>query len=141
MKKIFRIENEAGKGIYVGDSKVSSDLYEIDGPSPRHPRPEDDSLLMKSFEDSGRNVSNERYFLFSVTPFKFGFTSVEQLRNWIYNDEWLISLAEEEFVLAVYEVADENVMVGNTQACYMNPVGCVKYGIVEYFGLCTQHCT
>lgn len=49
---------------------------------------------------------------------RFGFESMEQLRRWIYDDNWIRKLADEKAVLCVYEVPDIALIKGRTQVTF-----------------------
>lgn len=126
MKTAYRIEYPDGKGMYhcVNGEWVASKIMGND--KYRHPLPEDDSKLCE--ERDFRNI-------LCLTPYKFAFESVKQLRNWIYQDDWLQSLHNCGMLISEYTCQDEDVLVGNTQAIFKNEISRIQYNILEYFKL------
>lgn len=51
--------------------------------------------------------------------FHFGFSSIAQLRAWLYQDDWLERMHELGGVLMVYDVGDEHVVLGNAQVMFL----------------------
>ena len=47
-----------------------------------------------------------------------GFANTDQLRSWIYKDEWLVQMERRGFRLAVFDIDNDHVVVGNTQAIF-----------------------
>lgn len=153
MKQVFRIETVDGRGMYRSDFGLSVSNLLRDG-GENHPLPDQDSLLLPKVEDKLRDMFKERgldyddkekllvwdiqdiYNDFWRSHF-FGFGSIEQLRRWLYKDEWLIKLEEYGLVIAVYEVDDEDAMVGYTQAIFKRTGNDKKtqYNIKQFFNL------
>lgn len=73
----------------------------------RHPEPWSDSALLAAMQA----VPD-----FRMEHWYFGFSSVRQFRNWLYNDQWLIGLTAAGFVLGVYRHEHGALLKGNTQA-------------------------
>lgn len=116
MTKVYRVEDKDGKGMYCG--RVS--LWGMHDPV-RHPTPMDDSRLMRSFQRDTGGIGDARTefdkFLFDeFGRVRFGFSSLDQLRRWIYDDEWKDTLYVYGFKLNVYEC--DRVWVGDTQAVF-----------------------
>ena len=80
-------------------------MFDLSG---KHPRPVDDSQLMRSLEAVGRDCV--------YGPF-FGFISIEQFRTWVYKDEWLHSLDDEGYRISLMLANPRAVAVGFSQAC------------------------
>ena len=83
-KTIFRVIGESGKGMYRDDDTyqvmVDADL----GCSIKtHPCPAQDSLLVENLKPYN---AFDRYDYFIADQFVFGFSSVEQMRRWLFND-------------------------------------------------------
>ena len=131
IKTIYRIESAKGIGLYnffKADYFVHSVLVDRH----RHPSPSDDSLLVANV----RKASNCNYF--DIEAFmRFGFCSVEQLRSWIYKDEWLVKLHEYGLKISEYKLYSEHVHEGNTQAIFDSRQVLHKqqWSIIEYFRL------
>jgi len=120
MGRIYRIENIKQTGMYTCGAvkKIGAALYNMDGVCdeqgkyvpPRHPIPQDDTMLMNALREGGGlcKWSGAIY-----GRYVFGFSSVAQLRNWIYKDSWIQALSDEGMFLSVY---DGETYFGNTQA-------------------------
>ena len=102
---IFRVERkDDGRGMYQsGYGLHSCKSYKTE--FSRHPTPFDDSLLRDNMRAAGIG--------FDFTSYIFGFISIEQLRSWLYRDEWINYLIKNDFILRVYM---GEVIVGHTQA-------------------------
>jgi hypothetical protein len=115
--KIYRIETQSGEGMYTSGivRDLNLPLYQITAPDSfgpgRHPLPFYDTKLVA--EGRKLDLFYGRYDMIRSEWVKFGFGSINQLRNWIYNDDWLIKLHAAGLRLCIYEGA---VAVGNTQA-------------------------
>lgn len=122
MNTFLRIEHkDTGRGMYVnggGMSYLPYTIYDIqaharadNGRPPKHPNPRDDSLLVQNFKSKGLDLNAHLY------DFIFGFSSMEQLRTWMYDDRWLATLHKNGFVLCEYE---GEIIHGNAQAIIRN---------------------
>jgi hypothetical protein len=61
----------------------------------RHPTPSKDSgLIYNGYDHYARTDRRDFYY---------GFSSIEQLRRWVYPDQWLRSLHEEGYVLSTFQ--------------------------------------
>jgi hypothetical protein len=118
---IYRIEDEDGGGVYRGDN---SDMNPMGGSvSDRHPLPADDSLLQESLRfrmrrDLAKEYQWKHWTSFLEDDFIFGFSSIDQMRNWVYQDVWLRKLDKGGFFLSEFNVPKHHVCVGNTQAVF-----------------------
>lgn len=102
MALIYRIQNEYGEGMYTGPScDASSSMHEH-----RHPLPSDDAAL----KDKWINLKN-------ATHYKFGFSSIEQLKFWIYKLKWRKELAKAGYCVYIFETDD--FLIGDTQAVFV----------------------
>lgn len=106
---------------------------ESDKNSSQHPVPHQDSKLVDENKDLFVCPSYGEYRFYS-RKFIFGFSSIEQLRRWIYNDAWLKSLDEKGYVLSIYE---GDVRHGHTQAVINRDSAVLidKHKISDYFQL------
>lgn len=128
---VYRIEHaESTGGMYVG----GRGLYDIAGSAgddiynnPRHPLPNEDSVLMAS------GIPRNAWGIKDLQRLHFGFASVEQLRNWLYKDQWLVGLHDAGYVLAIIET--EEAYIGSTQAVFLRPDVYEKVSIKDYFKL------
>lgn len=105
---VYRVENANGEGMYR--NRVFSDrdcplndCYDMY----RHPMPSSDDALCKSIGTD--MVYWHRYH--------FGFSSISQLKNWLYTDDVRSKLANAGFVISVYECETE--FHGDTQAVFI----------------------
>jgi hypothetical protein len=134
---IYRIETESGGGMYQGSYGA---LCPLTFDSARHPIPENDSLLMDNMscviEREGLPPATSAWS-FIYGRYRFGFASVDQLRAWVYQDDWLVKLHLYGLRLAVYDVDDEDCVVGYTQAIFRNsePWKTNYFNILDFFGL------
>ncbi len=125
MKTIYRIENNIGLGMYIGGSSIANDMQGM-----MHPVPYSDSLLAPALTSALSNIADV-YVEYDVDGYSvdwgvkewwtcrlFGFSSVNQLRQWIYNDIWLLILRDEGFFLAEYTVPSWDCMFGHTQVIF-----------------------
>lgn len=125
---IYRIETPEGAGMYC--SRVSNITNEMQDMF-KHPMPDEDDLLVFALKDKSENGS---YILWSkLEHYYFGFSSVEQLRRWIYQDEWLRILHDDGLVITVIESND--VLLGHTQAMFSGRVSEQQHSILEFFNL------
>lgn len=107
MKLIYRIEDALGKGMYCGtDCPVKYMMQEE-----RHPPPYQDIRL--------RDIWETLYEQSRQRDFQFGFSSLDQLRSWIYREEWRDALNAAGFKVYVY--AAKEYYLGDTQAIMIKP--------------------
>jgi hypothetical protein len=108
MKTVYRIENRMGRGMYECDTV---NLY-CGAASERHPMPyRDAALVAQNYEDG---------FLFRWgRDIRFGFTSPEQFRSWVYQQDWRDALNRDGFQMSVYEIEDDLCLLGDTQAVFI----------------------
>lgn len=137
---IYRIEDMNGGGIYRGDNNEKNPLGMWS--SERHPAPHNDSLLVENIAfHRSREADYEGWSTcgwIEVNEYRFGFSSTDQLRSWVYDDKWLWQMQQNGFRLAVYEV--EDAIVGHTQAIFIrNSSMQVSYfNIADFFGVTYQ---
>jgi hypothetical protein len=137
MQTFYRIEHkETGAGMYHQGNNGTPNFYDILRETEsnlfddHHPSPYNDSKLLDSFEAKGVAADEVVYV---GSKYSYGFCSVEQLRSWVYNDEWLRKLDESEYVLAVVE--SDDYFEGNTQGIFVKPEEYKKVSIKEFFNL------
>ena len=109
MPKFFSVR-KAGAG--VGDGMYSGvpSLHQCRGYSTdgSHPAPWDDTALLWDETEVTVGVSNAGCL--------FGFGSLEQLKAWLYNNEWREYLHEHGYVVKVWDLSDPLMHVGSAQA-------------------------
>lgn len=137
---IYRIEDVDGGGMYRGDNSYANPVASSN--SDRHPLPNDDSLLMDNIsfrmdQDVDPCDRHQHWTYFLEDEFIFGFASVEQMRNWVYNDDWLVSLDHVGFNLTVYDVPENHICIGNTQAVFRRHEATSnrRYTMAQFFNL------
>lgn len=126
---IYRIEDTEGYGMYRGE--YWEGLSSVKN-GERHPGPARDSKLLSENPDlfCGDGFG---CFYFDSPSFIFGFSSPEQLRNWIYQDEWIAALSAAGYHLSIYR---GDVRHGHTQAVIDKNTAELldSYDLVEFFG-------
>lgn len=108
--KIYRIENDAEKGVFHGMGYQSTQIFCDSGLSRDyqakfHPAPWQDSKLKEGLK--GRDMDD----------YHFGFSSIDQLLTWFPNEEVREMLNENSFFVSVYE--SEDFVKGNSQSCFI----------------------
>lgn len=106
--ELLRIENQAGEGVYRTFYKGKS-VWE---------------LISNFFVDPHLNPLPQKESRLDFDPWYdnhkiFGFISFDQLKNWFYNDYWLLKLEDYGFILSVYEVNNKNVKYDISQAVFI----------------------
>lgn len=104
--RIYRIEDALFHGMYTSGAWRQ---FGDDTSTPRHPTPHNDSGLVSEGYESFRAFHSE--------AMRFGYGSLEQLRSWVYQDDWRRALKAQGFSISIYE-ADEAI-VGDTQAVFV----------------------
>jgi hypothetical protein len=137
---IYRIEDEDAGGPYRGNNSDKNPFGSATA-SDRHPLPADDSLLQDSIrfrmERDLDDVDDCHWSSFLECEFIFGFASVEQMRNWVYNDTWLTRMDDNGFFLSVFDVPEDHICIGNTQAVFRrnHAISIRRYTMAEFFNL------
>ena len=117
--KFFRIHHSSDitQGCYrAGCTNNLLSYYAYSTNWKKHPPPYEDSKLYQSLLNSpdydGFDYEN------LLIKYHFGFTSLEQLKAWFYNEDWLEWLDEQGFILSEFECDDvpEMFIAGNSQA-------------------------
>ncbi len=117
-KLVWRVQSTDGRGLYVGRPLNCTDEMNYDPNDKdkdefarmRHPCPADDYELAPQWESLRRNGIHDMYI--------FGFLNPEQLLSWVYKEEWHEEIHNAGFKVYVFEVPDEYVCTGATQACF-----------------------
>lgn len=117
--KIYRCEMADGKGLYASEA-----AYKVFSSDYAHPGPRDDALLKHLFDGKRSHLD---YF--------YGWKSVEQCREWLYEDDWLRELHELGIVLAVYICPSTAVIHGTKQSVFCEHVSKTQHNIISYFRL------
>lgn len=113
---VLRVEDRCGGGMYRPNSndgayEQSAWVRAIGHIQEReHPAPH---------EDSGLTQYALRWLGLNQAAARFGFSSLEQLRRWLYNDDWIRRLSAEGCALVTYDVdAGAECFVGHTQVIF-----------------------
>lgn len=104
--KIYRVEDDQGTGMY----RTSIALREMNCSDKRHPSPWDDMKLSEPWENMD---------LYERSKMFFGFSSLDQLKFWIYLEEWRKLLKKEGYFISVYECEPDDAIIGETQAIFI----------------------
>lgn len=107
MPRVYRVETPHQKGMYHSDTNGFLAVGIDD--RMRHPVPRDDSRLCRNLIA----ITGNDYF---QSHHYFGFLSIDQLKRWIYMDEWRVALDAMGYKVSVYEVPV--VIEGDTQAIF-----------------------
>lgn len=105
--RVLRVERD-GAGMYMG-ATVEAGVRMSDERA--HPHPEEDSGMPE-----GANEWLRAHGCGGTERARFGFTSVAQLRRWIYQDDWVNRLGKVGCELVEYEVG--TCYAGHTQAMF-----------------------
>ena len=102
---VYRIELEDGTGVYRSSkgnlwNKITDSMVDFSC----HPRPQEDPVL--NYDE-----------LFDV-KFSFGFSSIEQYKNWFFNPYWRKELSKYGVFLSLYEVDKEHFRNGQKQIIF-----------------------
>lgn len=123
---VYRLETIGGTGVYNTSASMT-----IDFDGKRHPMPNDDSLLMENLLMHNLDILSG----YGNLGVHFGFSSIEQLRSWFYNDNWIRDISERDIILSIYEA--EEVYLGNSQMCFNRSTASLKSqnNLIDFFKL------
>ncbi len=105
----YRLEDERGRGVYSSNCRHPS----AQDPTVmvNHPAPLGDPLLKdiwKELGGDGWDGESRNYY--------FGFSSMEQLRRWFYDPEYLETIQSQGIRIAIYQTDDFH--IGDTQMIF-----------------------
>lgn len=109
---VYRLQTADGFGAYR-NSVVRSGLikyYAETGNTDKHPLPYEDAKLRPLWNEIEPDELHNYYF---------GFCSIEQFKNWFFKESWRKELSQIGVKMYVFEVDDEDVLVGDTQAVFL----------------------
>jgi len=114
-KTIYRVEKESGEGLY--DGRFASIGVDID----RHPSPADDAAIGVFFKSdpASRNVKYQK-------KWSFGFSNIEDAKNWINDSNLIDKLKEDGYVLKEFTLPSNFIIEGFKQTIFQK-----KYTIKE----------
>ena len=86
--KIYRIEDESGRGMYRSSLAPGCvqemQPFDIDAKKEHHPTPRNDERLWEKVKDAGLCESSFfAMFNKQAEDYYFGFSSIKQLRSWV----------------------------------------------------------
>jgi hypothetical protein len=114
--EVYRIQDAAGIGPYR--SHLLPQFHAFD--EVRHPAPSDDSKLRDALFRWADGAEFPPWNIPWNHAWRCGFTSVQMLRAWFYDDEWLEMFRYSGYKLMRYTVPADKVLVGYTQ-CVFDP--------------------
>lgn len=115
MTKVYRVEDQLGYGPYEVECDVSFEMTH----DAHHPLPENDAKLSSFWRDQ----LLKGYWHY--TKYRFAFASLEQLKFWIYREDWRKELDENGFRVSVYET--DSAKIGDTQAVFLKSEATLEY--------------
>jgi len=114
---VYRIESQEGYGMYRCGLSCSRVMQ-----YKRHPTPIEDAELSEWWK---RNYPiSEKYI--------FGYSTLEQLKSWIYAEKWRVEIKSSGLVCSVYETDDY--IIGAAQAIFRKETA-KKIGEVDILNL------
>lgn len=132
LTRVYRIETGTGCGAFsaglsrVHDSAVPGDLYRscYDGPSPMGEALNGNTTLLDAYRAQSLSAD-----------FRFGCTSLEQLREWFFSPEGCRLMGNEGGLLVTYDVPADAVHTGIKQSIFDKsravPVSSVPAGLLH----------
>ena len=109
MQRVYRLETLEGVGVYRASnrSQMIQRIMDEYMNVPRHPGPMNDSLLADAFF----SVNQQR--------FRFGFASLEQLKEWFFDDNDRELLSLHGIVCNEYEIEGWGFVAGRKQCIFV----------------------
>ena len=109
MQRVYRLETIEGVGVYMARERnqMIQRIMAAYVDAPRHPGPMYDSLLADTF----CSVDRER--------FSFGFASLEQLKEWFFDDNDRELLSLHGIVCNEYEIEGWGFVAGRKQCMFV----------------------
>ena len=117
MALIYRVEGEQGVGLYRCGLRCGQVMQ-----YKRHPTPSEDAELSTWW--GANRLIRDQYI--------FGYSTLEQLKSWIYAKKWRMEIKKAGLVCSVYETND--CIVGATQAVFRKSTA-KKIGEVDILDL------
>lgn len=120
MTTIYRIELGDGTGMYSADRwsaayEISRQMISVTN----HPEPQDDAKIGDQWVKLEKTYAHHQY--------RFGFGSIEQLKEWIYLTDWREGL--DKYGFRVYVYTAEKAYVGDRQAFFLKETATREYSI------------
>ena len=105
---VYRVEDSNGVGPYRNWMSIGVFLkYKHAKLTERTPTPTED----------GMSVFDDAYCSGSTNDYRFGFDSIEALKNW-FDDEDRVKLSDDCFMCSVFEIDDDRVIMGAKQLAF-----------------------
>lgn len=101
---VYRIETRHGAGLYAGSDYANDYLHDT---AYLHPLPRDDAKLSPIWNDLGTKAGRGSY--------RFGFSSLPQLKRWVFSQKARDRIDAEGLVISVFEAEGYD---GDTQCIY-----------------------
>lgn len=110
MKTVYRLEHShSGRGVYrTGAASIASEKMNFKEALKRHLTPNEDPGL----RDFWLNLKH-------AYNWYFGFSSINQYKDWFFTEESRAQLHIEDIVLRVYEVPDDSYKKGRAQVVFI----------------------
>ena len=109
MQRVYRLETLEGVGVYLASKsnqmiqRIMNEYMNV----PRHPGPMNDSLLADAFYSANQQ------------RFSFGFASLEQLKEWFFDDNDRELLSLHGIVCNEYEIEGWGFVAGRKQCIFV----------------------
>lgn len=113
MDFIYRVEHRTSRrGMYNSEDgwEIMKEVGMTDS-GEKYPCASEDSKLCKSLETKGLEAKGSTLY----PGFRFGFSSIKQLKNWLYSPRLRRRLYEANFVISKYKVP---IFRGDSQAVF-----------------------
>lgn len=109
MQRVYRLETLEGVGVYMArhSNQIIQRIVDEYLAAPRHPGPMNDSLLADAFCSDNRG------------RFSFGFASLEQLKEWFFDDNDRELLSLHGIVCNEYEIEGWGFVAGRKQCMFV----------------------
>ena len=109
MQRVYRLETLEGVGVYMASKSNQMVDRIMNGyvAAPRHPGPMNDSLLADAFYSANQQC------------FSFGFASLEQLKEWFFDDNDRELLSLHGIVCNEYEIEGWGFVAGRKQCMFV----------------------
>lgn len=103
----FRVEHKDHKaGVYNSSCRAPGTQSSFE--DPRHPSPMEDQSIRPFWINLMQTDYADKYY--------FGFSSMDQLRRWIFSEEYMNHLKHKHMVIGIYQTDDYH--IGDTQMVF-----------------------
>jgi len=118
MTQIYRIHKrtDLAVGPYMGMKDGVWFQYTDQTPSGRnHPAIWEDAGMHKKAADMGLFNEEDPSRKLKFSDMYFGFSSIEAIHEWFYQNDWLLALWDNDFIISMLEVPNDILIVGEKQ--------------------------